>query len=230
MIITAINNTGITSRSFSLKIGLLSIRSVESFCLLEMKSTIEIMSQRFPLVIKNVMNYVDDNSLVTFKKAGRNNNHYLLFSRFYWIRIILRNNQLFGKFQEDWRKVVNQTPLGIVRELALALHEFKLFIKIRCGNDTLAPIKLVLKISREWHPIFIGAASGSENLCMHVMEKTGGKNRWMKFTGLPLHDAASTSDLDVVRLVMARFVRIIDLKIGAIYIPNHSEMEVIFYN
>ena len=229
MIITAINNTGITIRSFSLKIGLLSVRSVESFCLLEMKSTIEIMSQRFPLVIKNMMNYIDDNSLVTFKKAGRNNRNYLLFSRFYWIRIIQSNNRLFGNFQEEWRKVVIRTPVGIVRELALTLHEFPLFMKRKCGNDTLASIDLVLKIVRHWHPMVVGAICGSEFLCNHIMQKTGGKGAWMQFIGKPLQLAASTSDLDVVRLVMARWVRFIDVKIASTYIPNYSKI-VISYN
>ena len=75
--------------------------------------------------------------------------------------------------------------------------------------------------------MFIGALCGSENLCFQMMEKLGGKQVWMKFLGIPLHLAAE--DSDVVRRVMAKFVRFINVKIAATYIPNHSEI-VISYN
>ena len=162
------------------------------------------------------------------KEAGKITNNLLVTERFYWIRIIKENNCLFGSYEEAWKKVVNRTPTGMVKELALTVNRFPVFMKNYCGNNTLLPLEFTKKVQNYWHPMAIGALCGSENLCLHFMKKLGGINKWKKFLGMPLHLAAE--DLDVVRRVMARFVRFINVKIETIYIPNHSEIEVIFYN
>ena len=56
-------------------------------------------------------------------------NHNVINVRFYWIRIIKKNNSLIGNFEGDWHKVVNRTPVGKVKELALTVYGFPLFIK-----------------------------------------------------------------------------------------------------
>ena len=187
----------------------------------------EEISLRFPLVFKKMVGHLDDKTLTTFKEAGRITNNVLVTERFYWIRIIQKNYPLIGNFEEDWRKVVNRTPAGLVKEFALTVHRFPLFIKNQYGNVTLLPIEFVQKVLRYCHPMEIGALCGSENLCFQMMEKLGGKQVWMKFLGIPLHLAAE--DSDVVRRVMAKFVRFINVKIESVYIPNHSEL-VISYN
>ena len=193
-----------------------------------MMSTMEEMSLRFPLVIKKMCNHLDAKSLITFKEAGRITNNLLVTERFYWIRIIKENHCLFGNFEEEWKKVVNRTPVGLVKEFALTVARFPMIIKNQCGNDTLLPIEFVQKVQKYWHPMEIGALCGSENLFFHMMEKLGGMQVWRKFLGIPLHLAAE--DFHVLRRVMAKFVRFIDVKIESVYIPNHSEIEVIFYN
>ena len=193
-----------------------------------MMSTMEEISLRFPLVFKKMVGHLDDKTLTTFKEAGRITNNVLVSERFYWIRIIQKNYPLIGNFEETWRKVVYRTPAGLVKEFALTVDRFPMFIKNQCGNDTLLPIEFVQKVLRYWHPMAIGAVCGSETLCFQLMEKLGGKQVWRKFLGIPLHLAAE--DSDVVRRVMAKIVRFINVKIAATYIPNHSEIEVRFYN
>ena len=74
----------------------------------------------------------------------------------------------------------------------------------------------------------IGALCGSENLCFQMMKKTGGMQKWKEFLGIPRHLVAE--DSDIVRRVIAKFIRFINVKIAAVYIPYHSELEVMFYN
>ena len=73
----------------------------------------EEVNQRFPLIAQKILNYVDNETLINFKEAGRNNATFLEKERFYWISIIQRYNCLIGEFQEDWKKVVSKTPIEI---------------------------------------------------------------------------------------------------------------------
>ena len=88
------------------------------------------LCQRFPLMVQKIMNHVDNETLINFKEAGRNNATFLEKERFYWIRIIKKNNSLTGNFEGDWRKVVIRTPVGMVKELALTVHGFPLFMAL----------------------------------------------------------------------------------------------------
>ena len=87
-------------------------------------STIEEISLRFPLVFKKMVSHLDDKTLTTFKEAGRITNNVLVSERFYWIRIIQRYNCLIEELQEVWKKVVRKTPVEIIKELAIAVHQF----------------------------------------------------------------------------------------------------------
>ena len=113
-----------------------------------MMSTMEEISLRFPLVFKKMVGHLDDKTLTTFKEAGRITNNVLVSERFYWIRIIQKNYPLIGNFEETWRKVVYRTPAGLVKEFALTVDRFPMFIKNQCGNDTLSPIEFVQKVQR----------------------------------------------------------------------------------
>ena len=73
---------------------------------------------------QKIMNHVDDQTLINFKEAGRTNGDFLGQERFYWLRIIQRYNCLIGELQEVWKKVVNKTPLEIMKEFAVAVHQF----------------------------------------------------------------------------------------------------------
>ena len=84
----------------------------------------EEVCQRFPLIAQKILNNVDSETLINLKEVGRNNAVFLEKERFYWIRIIQRYNCLFGEFHEVWKKVVSKTPVGIIKELAVAVHQF----------------------------------------------------------------------------------------------------------
>ena len=44
--------------------------------------------RRFPILAENIINNLDDKSLVKFKDANRENHEFMDQERFYWIRIL----------------------------------------------------------------------------------------------------------------------------------------------
>ena len=138
------------------------------------------LCQRFSLIAQKVMNHVDNVTLINFKEAGRNNATFLEKERFYWVRIIKRYNCLFGELQEVWKKVVRKTPVRIIKELAVAVHQFpqtmlKYLEYETFPGEPISPLDFALSIERQWHPLFIGVACGSVNLCNHIIQKAYAK-------------------------------------------------------
>ena len=173
----------------------------------------ESLSQRFPLMAQKIMSHVDDKTLINFKETGRNNAYFLGKERFYWIRIIQRYNCLIGELQEVWKKVVTKTPIDIIKELAVAIHQFPRTIFREHKNEILpseptSPIEFVQKIEKQWHPLFIGATCGSVNLCDHIIKKVGVKNSTIfKRSGkiTPLVFAAEfMNNLNVFKLLLEK--------------------------
>ena len=173
---------------------------------LKRRSTIEEVCQRLPFVAQKILNNVDDKTLINFKEAGRKNDLFLRNERFYWIRVIKRNNYLIGELQEVWNKVVRKTPVEMIKELAVSVHQFPHIMKKKYQNETLSPFEFIQKIGNHWHPLFIVATCGcTPNLCHHIMERTGVKKPKILF-------------------------RIYDAKISLKYIPNHSEIVINYYD
>ena len=139
------------------------------------------------MIAQKILNHVDSEALINFKEASRNNATFLEKERFYWVRIIQRYNGLFGELQEVWKKVVRKTPVEVVKEFAIAVHQFspilfRMFLrnenkclapKCVCNGTLLSPLDFAQKIEKERHPLFIGASSGSANLCNHIIQNTG---------------------------------------------------------
>ena len=155
----------------------------------KLQPAMEEICQRFPLIAQKILNYVDNETLINFNKAGRNNAAFMEKERFYWIRIIKRYNCLIGELQEVWKKVVKKTPVEIIKELAVAVHQFPQILKRHlhknetggacnetecfCSGTLLSPLDFTQRFEKQWHPLFIGATSGSTNLCNHIIEKAG---------------------------------------------------------
>ena len=147
----------------------------------------EELCQRFPLIAQKILNHVDNETLINFKETDRTNAAFLEKERFYWIKKIHSYNGLFGELQEVWKKVVRKSPVEVVEEFAIAVHQFPpiLFRKFHrnktecrapkcvCNGTLLSPLDFAQKIEKEWHPLFIGASSGSANLCNHIIQKVG---------------------------------------------------------
>ena len=173
----------------------------------------EVLCQRFPLMALKILNHVDDQTLINFKEAGRTNADFLGQERFYWLRIIQRYNYLIGELQEVWKQVVRKTPVEIIKELAVAVHQFPkiVFRKHKAeivSDEQISNMGFVQKIEKQWHPLFIGATCGSVNLCYHIIQKVGLKNtslsrRYGKISPL-VFSAFAMSNLNVFKLLLEK--------------------------
>jgi hypothetical protein len=152
----------------------------------------EELCQRFPSIAQKIMKDVDNKTLINFKEANKITYDFLEKERFYWIRIIQRYKCLIGKLQDVWEKVLKKTPAEIIKELAVAVHQFPQTMfravaldkfpqtmfrfrgfRIRTfAGESISNLDYVQSIEKYWHPLFIGAACGSVNLCNHIIQKT----------------------------------------------------------
>ena len=162
---------------------------------------------------QKIMNHVDDQTLINFKEAGRTNGDFLGQERFYWLRIIQRYNCLIGELQEVWKQVVRKSPVEIIKELAVAVHQFPkiVFKKHKAeilSDEQISPLGFVQKIEKQWHPLFIGATCGSINLCYHIIQKVGVKNtslsrRYGKISPLAF-SAFAMSDINIFKFLLEK--------------------------
>ena len=118
----------------------------------------ENICERFPVITQMILNNVDDRSLINFKETSRDNDEMLKSERFYWIRIVKKYNGNFQEFHESWLKVINKSPVEIVKELSLAVYQFFMAREARS--------------EKQWHPLSICPAQGSFLLCEHIFKKT----------------------------------------------------------
>ena len=78
----------------------------------------------------------------------------------------------------------------------------------KCSKPTglaalLTPLDFVQKLEKQWHPLFIGAACGTVNLCNHIIQKTDVNEPWLKNGRTPLHLATMNGNLEVFRSFMS---------------------------
>ena len=173
--------------------------------------------QRFPLMAQKILNHVDNETLINFKTAGRNNDNFLRKERFYWMKIIQMYNFLIGDLHEVWKKVVRKTPVEIIKELVVAVHQFTQKCSERLMKDSLvnsmsySSIEAFVQQQTEkdyLHPLFIGAACGSVNLCNHIIQKSGVTDpKITNDSTTPLVFAAKLNgDLNVFRFLLEKAV------------------------
>ena len=76
----------------------------------------------FPLLSKMVLEDLDDESLTKVQESSKEIYNHHRNERFYWIRIIKKHNRNFNEFADPWRKVIEKTPVEIVKELAMTIR------------------------------------------------------------------------------------------------------------
>ena len=69
-------------------------------------------------------NNLDSQSLINFKVSNKNISKSLDAARFFWIRIMQRKNHNFAIYSEQWKKVIEKTPVKTVKKLANAVQAF----------------------------------------------------------------------------------------------------------
>ena len=85
----------------------------------------DVISKRFPLVNKMLLKNLDNQSLARSKEINGRLNKFLENERFYWIRILMKYKRNFEEFEESWNHVIENAPIAILQQLALAVQEYK---------------------------------------------------------------------------------------------------------
>ena len=90
-----------------------------------MMQDLEICCKRFPFVGKTILNNLEDQSLARITETNGGINNFLENERFYWIRILKKYSGNFKGFEESWNHVIENAPIAILQQLALAVQEYK---------------------------------------------------------------------------------------------------------
>ena len=81
----------------------------------------EMLIQRIPLLPENIFRQLEDQSLTKCKEVGKNWFHFINATKVPWIRKIKKYLGYDQQVQKNWVKVLDKTPVEIVKELAKAL-------------------------------------------------------------------------------------------------------------
>ena len=158
-------------------------------------STLEQLCLRFPLLEDKILKELDYQSLIRFTTASQEMADIQQRSRLFWIRrmqhrcgsMYVGNNE---KIAKEWRKVIEKSPMEIVRELYQTTIRFYSFsTKKRC---------CIVRYS----PLHIAADRGNLRLCQHIMNRIADKNPKDLVGETPFHFAAEEGHYKVCELIL----------------------------
>ena len=113
--------------------------------------------------------------------------------RLLWIEIVQKYVGNIEDSPDTWGKVVDdKTSLEIVKEIALAVHQFFTFRQSRQQY--------------QWNPLHIVAERGNLELSKYISEKTGWKNPQRSDGLTAYHLAAQNGHLEVIPEVTFEFL------------------------
>ena len=173
----------------------------------------DVISKRFPLVIKRILKNLDNQSLNRSMEASREFSKILGNQRFYWFRLIKKYSKYFQGFEESWINAINKIPANILKQLAIAVEKFFKAYPFEQIRVT---------------PLHIGAVEGNLQLSQYLIAKLKDKNpegkviinvvhEWnkssfkieekaqflgRKYEASALHLAATFGNADLCRLIM----------------------------
>ena len=84
----------------------------------------ETIQLRFPTLAKNILNNLEDQSLLKYQESSKENYDFLKSEKFYWMRIIIKYDKYFETSNESWKKTILKTNAGFLKKLAMALFNF----------------------------------------------------------------------------------------------------------
>ena len=162
----------------------------------------------FQYLAVNILINLDDQSLVNFKDAKRENYEFMDHERFYWI------SEYFDTSNESWKMSTSKIEARFVKKLATAVLKFfktakqltplliaaydgnlDFFQKVkeRTGNLNLNHTSTYPEIS----PIHLVAYRGLIELCRHILKESENKNIIGKYGLTSLHYAALAGHFEV---------------------------------
>ena len=179
--------------------------------------TIEEIFARFPHLTEAIFVRLDDRSLASCREVNKTWQEFVDIQRIYWIRKILKYANPQSKFHEEWKTVVDKTPIKFLKRFATfvwiqpkikscplyvagGLGDIELFncIKEKTGLNEES------KNSRGRTPFHVAAFNNRISLCKVIIEKIGDKNPSCNTGVTPLHLAAHQGHLKVCELIIEK--------------------------
>ena len=148
----------------------------------------EELSNRFPHLASNILNEINDDSLLNCKESSREMNSFIVSEKFFWIRIIRNYKGNLVEFKESWKKTINKSSVDFVMELSQATYRFFTKKSSRFG--------------KQWHPLFIVGDQECLQLFKCIFEKVDDKNP-KGYEGISvLHLAVQEGCLNICKFIL----------------------------
>ena len=146
------------------------------------QSRLENLYLRFPVLGKQILNKLDNQSLGTFKHVSRPINDFIVNEKVVWIRKILKHVGNDNELPEMWKKVLHHAPKDKVRKLSEEVSAFYTYendsdTDSDTGSDTDSDTDgdtdgdTDSDTDPNAGPLLIATASGSASLCNFVLDK-----------------------------------------------------------
>ena len=135
-----------------------------------------VIISRFPYIAESILKELDDKSFVNCRKVSKSWGHFIDAKKLKWIRRISKYAENMADFQDQWKKVLYQAPVKIVKKLALALDQFSqpVYPYEKRGNQYWLNGQNMGFLSDEWSPFSIAADSGCLEMYNYISEKSEG--------------------------------------------------------
>ena len=157
----------------------------------------DVIQIRFPTLAVEILNNLDDQSLMKYKESNRDNWKFLGQERFYWIRILKKFNDYFETSRETWRKAISKTSAGIVKKLAIAVFTF-----FKTESDNFIELHFSLKGDHSpFIPVLIAAYDGDLNFFQQMNEKSSDLKQPPSETK-PIQFAAYRGNMAICKLLI----------------------------
>ena len=174
---------------------------------------IEEIFLKFPIIGTNILNQIDNKSLIKLMDTNRMISTFIQNERQTWIRDIIFylyktnkfNTKLFEtagplesmEFYESWKKVIKKTPVEMIKELANVVKDVhKNHDYYNNSRDYLAKLSPLHFVASNKKSCF--------NLCQHIMNRIESKCLKNGRGETPLHIAAKNGHLDLCKLMVKR--------------------------
>ena len=142
---------------------------------------IEEIFGRLPNLSENIFGRLDNRSLVSCREVSKAWQEYVDSQRVYWIRQISKCNPPQSKFHEEWKIVLEKTPIETLKEFARYVFEY----------------------SQETSPIHVAGGLGDVELFKSIKEKTGLNENSEDNRGMTAFNlAASNNHLNLCQVII----------------------------
>ena len=162
---------------------------------------LENLCLRFPVLCDKILNQLNPQSLATCKGLSSFWYDQIMESRTYWVRKIQIYTEDFNQYKEDWATFETKTPLKTLKELATALYVFRDLGKEEWKIHKIFLKMLNLESDDQWSPLHI-AAKFSLELFKEIALKFNKINRANNNGETPLHSAAKSGHLDILKFIL----------------------------